>query len=301
MDAIIWTLVILLLGIIIYFSIGAYAALTLTKIGDHPQYSEDPAMYGMEFQNVFLYSREDNLKIAAWYIPKPGANRAIILVHGRDASKQNAISGNFPKLAFALHQAGFTVLMIDLRGHGESEGKRYTWGVFERRDVLGAVDFLLFEGYLPGNIGTLGISLGGAAVIGAASQEPAIGCVILDSTFADLQSLAREKWRKESGMPLFFLPGVNLMWNLMYHFKLEDVNPALELAGMPDRPILIMHSRDDEMVAFRHAEKLSEAVPSAGFVEFEKCSHAEIFRDAPQKYLDAVLNFLQNYWSGSNL
>jgi uncharacterized protein len=116
-------------------------------------------------------------------------------VHGRNASKQNAISGKLPQLAAELYAAGLAVLMIDLRGHGESEGKRYTFGVHERRDVLGAVDFLLKHGFEPGQIGVLGISLGGAAVIRAALEEPAIGALVVESTFADINLLIEPNWK----------------------------------------------------------------------------------------------------------
>jgi uncharacterized protein len=66
----------------------------------------------------------------------------------------------------------------------------------------------LEQGFMPGKIGVLGISLGGAAVIGAAVAERAIGAVVVDSIFADIKMLVQSKWKVESGLPLFFLPGV---------------------------------------------------------------------------------------------
>ncbi len=69
--------------------------------------------------------------MAAWYIPNNDAEKAIILIHGRNASKQNAISGTFPKLAAEICFAGLAVLMVDLRAHGESDGNLYMWGEHE--------------------------------------------------------------------------------------------------------------------------------------------------------------------------
>ena len=51
----------------------------------------------------------------------------IIMMHGRDASRTDA---------------GFGVLMIDLRGHGQISDARFNFGLMERNDVLGAVDWL---------------------------------------------------------------------------------------------------------------------------------------------------------------
>jgi alpha-beta hydrolase superfamily lysophospholipase len=277
--------------------VGAIAALTLTKIGDHPQYDQNPGLYGVEFETVHFLARNDTLQISGWYLPNPDAERAIILVHGRNASKQNAISGNLPALAAKIHKTGLAVLMIDLRGHGESEGKRYTFGVHERRDVLGAVDFLTKHGFLPGQIAALGISLGGAAVIAAASEEPSIGAVILDSTFADINALIEPNWKAESGLPMFFLPGVFFMWKILIGFDLRKVKPAEELQKIHPRPILILHALQDKMVEFAQAQALKAAAPEAILVALENCDHAELFRDQPEIYLEKLLSFLQYSWT----
>ncbi len=296
MSYLFWALIIVILVVLIYFGIGGYAALTLTQVGDHPQFDDDPGTYGLAFEDVQFRSRVDGLQIAGWYVPKQNAQRAMILVHGRDASKQNAISGKLPQLGAELHAVGYSVLMIDLRGHGESEGKRYTFGVQERWDVLGAVDFLLERGFQAGQIGVLGISLGGAAAIGAAVKEPAIGVVIVESTFAEINALIEPNWKTESGLPKFFLPGVFLMWRLLVGFELREVKPVQELLKIPPRPVLILHSQVDEIVDVSHARALKEAVPEAELVVFEDCSHAELFRDRPEEYLQAMTTFFKEQW-----
>ncbi|MFA7407885.1 MAG: alpha/beta fold hydrolase [Anaerolineaceae bacterium] len=298
MTTLIWVLIVLTVIIMIYLAVGSVAALTLTKIGDHPQYEQNPGRFGVDYESVQFKARGEPLQIAGWYLPNPDATRAMILVHGRNASKQNAISGNLSALAAELHRAGMGVLMIDLRGHGESEGKRYTFGAQERRDVLGAVDFLLGQGFAPGLIGALGISLGGAAVIGAAADEPAIGVVVLESTFADINALIEPNWKEESGLPMFFLPGVFWMWRVLIGFDLRSVKPVEELARVPPRPILILHSRQDRMVDCSQAQALKDAVSEARLVLFEDCDHAELFRDQPEAYLEALTPFLKEHWKG---
>jgi pimeloyl-ACP methyl ester carboxylesterase len=282
---------VLLFLALIYLAIGAYAAGLVTEIGDHDQYEDTPATYGLEYQEVSFSARGDDMQIAAWYILDNESTRAVILVHGRDASKQNAISGKIVEFGAALHDAGFAVLMIDLRGHGESEGERYSFGVYERRDVLGAVDFLLNNGFKPGNIGVLGISMGGGAAIGAAFEEPAIGALVLDSTFADLNPLIEQQWETESGMPMFVLPGVFLMNRLIYGYDLTAVQPVEEIVKIPPRPVLILHCKTDEMVGMWHPQNLIEAVPSAETSFFDACEHAEIFRDYPNDYKALVIPF----------
>lgn len=285
---------ILLFLVVFYLGIGAYAASEVTKISEHDQYEDTPATFGLAYQDVRFTARSDEMQIAAWYIPSQESTRAVILVHGRDASKQNAISGKIVELGAALHEAGFTVLMIDLRGHGESEGERYSFGVFERRDVLGAVDFLLNNGIEPGSIGVLGISMGSSAATGAAAEEAAIGALVVESAFADLNPLIEEQWENESGLPNFMLPGFFVMNKLMYDYDITTVQPVNEILKVPPRPILIIHCTTDELIGMWHPQTLAKAVPSAETASFEACDHAEIFRDYPDEYKALMIPFFQD-------
>ena len=291
-----WILIGIFVLIFAYFLVGGIAAITMTKVGEHPQYDKTPEDFGMDYDPVVVYSRKDRLKISGWFLPNGDPERCVLLVHGRNASKQNAISGKLPELAAKLAGEGFAILMIDLRGHGESEGRRYTWGEYERRDVLGGIDFLLEKGFEPGKIAVLGISLGGAAAVGAAANEKAIGALILDSTFADLIQLVEPNWVNESRLPMFFLGGAYVMWQIFYGFDLKEVKPVEDIKRVPPRPILIMHSSSDELIEVAHAYQMAEAVPSAKLVIFKGCEHAELYRDAPEKYLETVIPFLRRPW-----
>jgi pimeloyl-ACP methyl ester carboxylesterase len=281
------------LPLVAYMGICAYAASKMTRVGgDHPKGDKTPQTFGIDYRNVRFPARGDGLEIAGWYLPQPEVATAMIMVHGRDASKQDAVSGNFVGLAAALHRAGHAVLMIDLRGHGESAGERYSFGVYERRDVLGAVDWLLDHGFARGSIGVLGLSLGGASVIGATAEEPAIALLVVESTFAELSPLIEPNWKEESGLPGFFLPGVFLAARLLYGYDLSDVRPVVEFARIAPRPVLIIHCRSDETIDPSHAEQLKAALPSAQLSYFDGCEHAEIYRDFPQAYEELLIGFL---------
>ena len=291
-----WILIGIFALVFIYFLVGGITAITMTKVGEHPQYDKTPKNYGADYQPVQILSRIDHLKLFGWYLYNDEPDRAVLLVHGRNASKQNAISGKLPELAAKLTKEGYAVLMFDLRGHGESEGKRYTWGEYERRDVMGGVDFLIDKGFKRGKIAVLGISLGGAAAVGAAANEPAIGALILDSTFADLIELVEPNWVCESRLPMFFIWGAYIMWKVFYGFDLKKVKPVEDIKRVPPRPILIMHSSDDEMIEVSHAHQMADAAPSSQLVIFKNCEHAELYRDAPEKYLNTLIPFLNEVW-----
>lgn len=288
-----WILIIIAILIVAYLAIGGYIAYSATLIEiDSTCPINTPATFGVKYSNVKFKARGDDLSIGAWYLPNENAEKAIILVHGRNASKQIAMTCNFPKLGAELHNAGFAVLMIDTRGHGDSEGKRYSFGFYERRDVLGAIDFLLEKGLSKGKIGALGISNGSGAVIGAASEDDAIGALVLDSTIADMGEVVRSQFTNETGLPVFFLHGADIMGRILFGYSFMNVKPVEEIINVPPRPILMMHCSVDEIVGFHQAELIKQAVPEAKLIVFDNCNHAELYRDFPRKYLDAVVALL---------
>ena len=292
-----WVIIIALLLIFIaYFAIGGYAVSDITKIGEHPAFTNTPGTYGLEYQTVRFSARGDDTEIAAWYIPNTDAERAMILVHGRDANKRDAELGTYVKFAADLHRAGYTILMIDLRGHGESEGDRYSFGVYERRDVLGAVDWLSEHGFEDGGIGVHGISMGTASVIGAAVEETAIEIIILECAFADLYPLIETRWEEESGLPNFFLPGVFFMNKILFGWGLQDVRPVNELTMVAPRPVLIIQCTNDEIIPLIQAYQLAEALPYTEMHTFDACEHANIYRDYAEEYEAVVTKFLRENW-----
>ncbi|MFC1879303.1 alpha/beta hydrolase, partial [Chloroflexota bacterium] len=161
------TIVVILLLVIAYFGVGAVAANKLTIPKRRFPTEKSPATFDLVYEDVRFPARGGDADIAAWYIPNQGSHQAVIIVHGNNESRTYEFSGNMVDLGAALQQAGFNILMIDLRGHGQSGDGRASFGINERRDILGAVDWLLDKGYQPGSIGVLGTSLGGASSIGA--------------------------------------------------------------------------------------------------------------------------------------
>src|SRR5258706_5878112 len=112
---------------------------------------ETPATHGVVYQDVRLPARGGDVRLAGWDMPHAGAQRAVVLVHGASVNRWIEFGGGFLHLGVELQRRGFAVLMIDLRAHGESEGERVSFGVAERRDIMGAVDWLKAQGFAPGS------------------------------------------------------------------------------------------------------------------------------------------------------
>ena len=166
---------------------------------------------------------------------------------------------NLPGLVKDLVNGRLGVLTFDLRAHSESRGGRNSLGHHERTDLLGAIDFLLDRGIARGQIGVVGFSLGAIVALLAASEEPGLAGIVLDSPFADLGQAVRQEASRRGDLPGFLIPSMMLMERVPYGIDLARVRP-MDAAREIRRPALFIHGRDDELVDDSNSVRLFEAV-----------------------------------------
>jgi fermentation-respiration switch protein FrsA (DUF1100 family) len=217
---------------------------------------------------VRLPSRDPGIEIAAWWLPAPTGDAglpapAVIVVHGFTACRRDH-AVLLP--AGMLHRNGFSVLLIDLRDHGDStrEDGRFAGGTDEYRDVLGAWDWLRAEqGLAPSSIGLLGISLGAATVLLATGQEPAVAAVWEDSSYADLGSAIDAELRR-GGYPTVLASGGVLAARLISGDDLVSYGPIDAMVRLAGRPLAITHGTRDTRLSVEYGHRLEAAARAAG-------------------------------------
>ena len=196
-----------------------------------------------------------------------------------------------------LHRNGFSVLLIDLRDHGDStrEDGRFAGGTDEYRDVLGAWDWLRAEqGLAPSSIGLLGISLGAATVLLAAGQEPDVAAVWEDSSYADLGTAIDAELRRE-GYPAFLAPGGVLMARAISGDDLVSYSPIDAVGKLDGRPLFITHGTSDTRLSVAYGHRLEAAARAEGgsvgtwFVE--GAEHTEAMVTDPTGYQRRLTGF----------
>ncbi|HZI10740.1 MAG TPA: alpha/beta fold hydrolase [Myxococcus sp.] len=133
----------------------------------------------------------DGLELRGWYVPS--RNRAaVVLAHGLSQTRVDLL----PE-ARVLKEAGYGVLLFDLRAHGESQGETSTWGDKERLDVQAALEFVRAQPDVdPERVGALGFSIGSAAVAEVAAKDPGVRAVVLLSPFNTLWLAAAYDFRR---------------------------------------------------------------------------------------------------------
>ncbi len=289
-----WTgllLAIVVVLLLVYLGVGAVAANALSTPKRQLSAELSPQRYGLAVEDVHLLSRVDRVPLTGWYMPRADSDRALVLVHGRDASRTEEFGRTFVDLAAALQRVGYNVFMVDLRGHGQSGDARYSFGLNERRDVIAVVDWLSNKGFRSGQIGVLGVSLGAASVVGATREDPRIGALVTDSAFADFCPVLRGAWKNQTGLPDLILPSVLFMNRVMYGYDLCASKPVDEIGKIAPRPILLIHSTDDQLVPVSNVRALQAAAPSAQVWVVSGPEHARIFNVDPATYTRRVIGF----------
>ena len=158
-----------------------------------------PTSLGASYDDVALTGR-DGVKLQGWYIhSRNGA--AVLLLHGHSGNRLAVLHQ-----AEALIRAGYGVLMMDLRAHGHSGGRRFARSELLVADVLTAVAYLSKRPEInPAGIGIYGVSVGGLFALQAAAQTVAIRAVVVDgpspAVFADFPP-AQTFWQRRISYPL---------------------------------------------------------------------------------------------------
>ena len=291
-QALYWASFIVVISVVGYLGLGYVVAGRLIAPIRRPT-EKTPADVGLEdYQEVNLQNT-DGLTLYAWWIDGRGSSRVAVLIHGwgGDKSEPHVI-----ETASVYSRAGFNVLMLDLRGHGESEGEQVTAGYHEVRDVRGALSWLKARGFDPGGVVLHGWSMGGAAIVRTAPGT-GVAAVVEEAAYADLPLLLRDRLPEASGLPAFFNPGILLMGKLFLDIDPWAVRPKEEAKRLSQEgvPFLVIHSPNDDVVPFEHAQLFASAYPEASFWEVKGYAHVAAYTHP--EYQERLLGFLDEAMS----
>jgi len=206
-----------------------------------------------------------DLKLAA-HIAQPvrtaaGPRPALVLCHGFPAGPRGALTSaqTYPDLANHLAvETGWTVIAFNFRGTGESEGDFSLLGWLD--DVVAVVDYAVD---LPrsGGVWVAGSSAGGSLALCAAADDDRIRGVATLAAPADF-----DNWASDARSLLSLCRTVAVIRDADFPPDVEEwagefkkVQPLTAAAGIPPRPLLLMHGSDDSTVPVSDARALADA------------------------------------------
>jgi pimeloyl-ACP methyl ester carboxylesterase len=285
----------IVLLIVIYLAIGARAANTWAHPHRDTYFSATPASFNLEYRDVRLHSRDAGIEISGWWIPRSGSTKAIVMVHGRGENRTTEFYNHFLDLGAALNTfegRGFNILMTDLRAHGLSGGVTSEWGIAERHDIEGAIDWIKGQGFQPGSIGALGASLGATACVYATADDPDISALVTDGAGVDEYVSIQRGWKRSSGTPEFFFPAARIMERILYGYDLRTLRPVDAMKRIAPRPVLLIYGLLELPAGSERRQQIKAALPNSELWVVPEAMHTGAYTRVPQPYLAKVGAFL---------
>ncbi|MBI5426405.1 MAG: alpha/beta fold hydrolase [Opitutae bacterium] len=246
-----------------------------------------PADFGFAVEAVNFAAR-DGLRLRGWFVPCDGSVRAAVLLHGNGSTRSQMIAR-----ARLLRTHGYAVLLYDARGHGESDGERVSFGLFETRDLLGALDYVRSRG--ASEIGCVGASQGGATIALAANDLQAVRWVVLESVFPDLTTALDRRFRHTLHLPGWF---AGILMQPLAEWRIGASAREIEPRRLISRlqcPVLILGGEKDPYTTAADTRALYSAAPDRKQLWLvPDASHVDLYGAAGRAYERHLVDFLND-------
>ena len=233
-------------------------------------------------------------QLSAWFIPGASGGGAVLLLHPVRSNKRTMLAR-----AQFLRGLGYSVLLVDFQAHGESTGKRITFGYREAADVHAAVEKL--KDLVPGEkIAALGVSLGAASLL-LSDVQASLTAVVVESLYPTIEEAVANRLR------IYFGPYGAWLSPLL----LAQLEPRLGVTPSQIRPIdrvsllrcpvLVVHGTEDRHTTIHEAERLFAAAPEPKeFYRVQGAAHVDLHAFSGKEYESRVGSFLARYLRNAN-
>ncbi len=255
-----------------------------------------PTELGLAYEEVTFPSRRDKVPLRGWYLPAPEETRCIILAAGEEHHR-NSPGIRALALGGDLVAQGFSVLLFDFRGRGESGGKRNSAGDREQWDLLGAMDFVVARGIPLERTGIIGFSLGAAVATLVAAQETRIPAIVSDSGFLDYLPYLRRVPFYFMFLPAWFALPIVLAGRILLGADFSKVRPVKVVDRIAPRPIFFIHGDNDRVVPSYETMELHRAAgnPDNPLWIIPGSGHVRSYARQPEEYVARVSDFFRRH------
>jgi len=226
-----------------------------------------PAMAKLQYEDLHLKT-SDGIDLHGWYVPATQPRGTVLFLHGNAGNISNRIDS-----IEMFHRLGYSTLIFDYRGYGNSGGKPTEKGTY--LDAEAAWRFLTEQKHIPEcRVVLFGESLGGAVAAWlAARHKPA--ALVIASGFTSVPDLGQQLY------PYF---PIRLLARIRY-----DTRDSLRSVTAP---VLIAHSPQDDIIPYEHGRALFAAAnPPKQFLELAG-GHNDGFIFMREAWVKALGDFL---------
>jgi fermentation-respiration switch protein FrsA (DUF1100 family) len=225
-----------------------------------------PIDVGIAYQDVFIET-VDGVTVHGWFVAGR-SSQVLLFFHGN--------AGNISHRLDSIRQffdLGLSVLIIDYRGYGQSGGRTTESGIY--RDADAAWRYLTEDRDISASdIIVFGRSLGASVASHLAAQHQPLA-LIVESSFTSVPDIAAELY-----------PWLPARWLSRFRHATRDYIRDVRC------PVLVTHSRDDEIIPYHHGEQIYTAANEPRTLLTLRGSHNDAYRRDERTYTDGVRTFL---------
>jgi len=226
-----------------------------------------PADLGLTYQDVSIETT-DGVTLHGWFIAGQ-SSQVLLFFHGNAGNISHRLDS-----IWQFQSLGLSILIIDYRGYGQSAGRTTELGMY--RDADAAWRYLIeSRGIVANDIVIFGRSLGGSVASRLASETQPLA-LIVESSFTSIPDIAQDLY---PWLPARWLSRLN-------HATREYVRDVR-------CPILVIHSRDDEIIPFRHGETIFASANEPRTLLTLRGGHNDAFLIDESVYVEGLRTFLK--------
>lgn len=234
---------------------------------------------------------EDGLRLHGTWFPRGDCKKVVICFHGYTSQGMKDYIG----LSGYYLNHGYSMLLVDERAHGESEGKYIGFGCLDRQDALKWIDWVIRKCGEDTEILLHGTSMGAATVLMTSGLElPAqVKGIISDCAFTSPKEVFSHVLKSMYHMPAFpTMQLADFLNRKLSGYGLDECNAAREVKKAKV-PILFIHGSGDTFVPCSMCETIYEncASPKKKLM-VEGAAHAESYYKDTDAYENALTEFI---------
>lgn len=219
--------------------IGLPFAFSQVMIRTYPRPTEPPPAGAEEVRML-----SEGLRLRGWLFRGEAGRAAVVVAHGVGDSIES-----YAGVAAVLRKRGHTVLLVDLRGHGGSEGTRCTLGGREREDVRSAMALVTERGLAGSGLVVMGYSMGAVAALRAAAGRADVRAVVVEAPYDTYrENVVHHAWlvyRIPRWVPIIPLSVALAEWRA--GFAADEVDAVAAARDIRAPLLAIVDGADDRM------------------------------------------------------
>ncbi len=243
----------------------------------------------------FACRSEDGYRLRGWVVSPPAPRATVLLFHGIRNTREQTLS----RLTF-LVPAGYRCLAVDHRGHGESQGRRATFGYTERHDVQAVLGHAL-ERWPGSPMAAVGLSMGAAALCyGAADFRRHFRAIVLESLYHDIVTAFMNRLRLGQYPPFVRSLAGDILRQCERQVgaPAQRLTPADHIADFAPTPLLFVTGTADQHSTPDEAERLfARRRGPAELLLVPGADHHDVCETGGEAYRRHLLAFLGRHLS----